>query len=145
MATKGLAHFCLPITFFLITGLAQAQQATKLSRVGVLRLGSPPDPLIDAFRDALSKLGYVEGQNVVMELRYTRAKAGQLQELATDLVRKKVDVIVAPGGTAARIAKGRDQDDTDCRYSRGRSRGRRARIEPRPTRWKRYGAQQPFS
>jgi len=105
MATKSLAHFCLLITFFLITGLAQAQQATKLSRVGVLRLGSPPDPLIDAFRDALSKLGYVEGQNVVIELRYTRGKGGQLQELATDLVRQKVDVIVAPGGTAARIAK----------------------------------------
>jgi putative tryptophan/tyrosine transport system substrate-binding protein len=83
---------------------AQAQQSAKIPRVGILRIGSPPDPLIGDFRDELSKLGYSEGQNIAIEYRYTQGKE-QLRDLAADLVRQKVDVIVAPGGTAARIAK----------------------------------------
>jgi putative ABC transport system substrate-binding protein len=89
----------------LVEVIAEAQQPAKVPRVGILRIGSPPDPLIDDFRDELSKLGYLEGQNIVIEYRYTQGKQGQLPDLAADLVRRKVDVIIAPGGTAARIAK----------------------------------------
>jgi putative ABC transport system substrate-binding protein len=91
---------------FLVSGYqVEAQQPGKIARVGVLRIGSPPDPLIDNFRDGLSKLGYVEERNVVLELRYTQGSVEQLREMATDLVQRKVDVLVAPGGTAARVAK----------------------------------------
>jgi putative ABC transport system substrate-binding protein len=84
---------------------AQAQQPGKMPRIGILRIGSPPDPLIGDFRDELGKLGYSEGQNVAVEYRYTQGKEGQLRDLAADLVSRKVDVIVAAGGTAARTAK----------------------------------------
>src|SRR5687768_17236757 len=83
---------------------AQAQQSRKMPRIGILRIGSPPDPLIGDFRDELSKLGYSESQNIAIEYRYTQRQE-QLRDLAADLVRQRVDVIVAPGGTAARIAK----------------------------------------
>ena len=102
---KNILLIVLVMMVSLAGGVSHAQQPTKLARIGVLRLGSPPDPLIDAFRDALSKLGYVDGRNIVMELRYTRGKEGQLPNLAAELVREKVDLLVAPGGTAARIAK----------------------------------------
>jgi len=95
----------LSIAFLTTASLVDAQPPRKIPRVGILRIGSPPDPLIDSFRDGLNKLGYVEGQNIVFELRYTLGKEDQLRELATDLVRRNVDVIMAPGGTAARVAK----------------------------------------
>ena len=85
--------------------LAQAQQPRKPPRVGILRLGSPPDPMIEAFRRGLRELGYVEGQNIALELRWTEGKADRLGDLAAELVRLNVDVIVAPGGVAARAAK----------------------------------------
>ncbi len=99
--------FCLTLcaTIYALCSPVAAQQPTTLARIGILRLGSPPDPLIDAFREALTKLGYLEGRNIVTDLRYTRGKEAQLRESAAELVRQKVDLIVAPGGTAARIAK----------------------------------------
>jgi putative ABC transport system substrate-binding protein len=84
---------------------APAQQAAKMPRVGILRLGSPPDPAVEMIRKGLSELGYVEGRNILIDYRWTQGKADQLRGLAGDLVRENVDVIVAPGGTAARAAK----------------------------------------
>jgi putative ABC transport system substrate-binding protein len=84
---------------------AEAQQPKKTPRVGILRLGSPPDPLIEAFRQGLRDLGYAEGQNIAIELRWTEGRADRLGELAAELVRLKMDVIVAGGGVAARAAK----------------------------------------
>ena len=45
----------------------EAQQAGKVPRIGLLRAGSPPDPMIEAFRQGLRDLGYVEGKNIVIE------------------------------------------------------------------------------
>jgi putative ABC transport system substrate-binding protein len=75
-------------------GFAEAQQPTKLPRVGVLGLAYPSSPFLESFRQGLRELGYVEGQNIILETRsYPRGLRND--ELATELVRRQVNVIVA--------------------------------------------------
>src|SRR5215813_12533736 len=83
--------------------LADAQQPKKVPRIGVLRLGSPPEPQIDAFRQRLRDLGHVEGKNISFEYRYADGKLDRLPELAAELVRLKVDVIFTPNATVAKV------------------------------------------
>src|SRR4051794_1723435 len=77
---------------------AQAQQA-GVRKIGVLWPGGTPpaSPRMESFRQALHQLGYVEGQNLVIELRYAQAGLQQLPDLAAELVRLKVDVIATFG------------------------------------------------
>jgi putative tryptophan/tyrosine transport system substrate-binding protein len=79
---------------------AQAQQPKKVSRIGYLLAGSPSSDSSrsDAIRLALRELGYIEGQNIAAEYRYSEGKLDRLPELAADLVRLKVDIIVVVGG-----------------------------------------------
>jgi ABC-type uncharacterized transport system substrate-binding protein len=84
---------------------AEAQQATKIPRIGLLRAGAPSDPSVEAFRQGLRQLGYVEGQNIVIEVRYAEEKLDRLADLAAELVRLKVDVIVVQGPQAIPAAK----------------------------------------
>ena len=77
-------------------GAAWAQPA-KIARVGILRTGSPPDPLVDAFAQGLRELGYVQGSNIILEYRWAEGKNERLPDLVADLVRLPVDVIVAAG------------------------------------------------
>jgi len=81
---------------------AEAQQAGKVPRVGYLSPLSGSDPQIqrglDVFRQALRELGWVEGQNIAIEYRWAEGKYERLPDLATELVRLKVDVIVTVGG-----------------------------------------------
>jgi ABC-type uncharacterized transport system substrate-binding protein len=87
---------------------AQAQQAKKVWRIGVLSGGYGAENVqLDAFRQGLRELGYVEGQNIVIEYRYSEGKHERLPDLAADLVRLKVDVIYAccPGGRTSEAAK----------------------------------------
>jgi len=82
---------------------AQAQQAQKIPRIGFLLAPSrsaTAEPL-DAFRQGLRELGYVNGQNIVIEYRYAEGQFDQLPALAAELVRLKVDLIVAAGGIQA--------------------------------------------
>jgi putative tryptophan/tyrosine transport system substrate-binding protein len=83
---------------------AEAQQPTKIPRVGVL-WPIADDPVLEAFRQGLRGLGYVEGQNIVMEYRYARGQDALLPDLAAELVRLNVDVILTWGVVAARVAK----------------------------------------
>jgi putative tryptophan/tyrosine transport system substrate-binding protein len=80
--------------------LAQAQQPKKVVRIGYLAVSSP-SASTEAFRQGLRELGYVEGQNIIIEYRYAEEKYAQLPDLAAELVRLKVDVIVAAGGSRA--------------------------------------------
>lgn len=86
---------------------AQAQQPTKISRVGFLT-GAPlssQSARNEAFRQGLRELGYVEGKNIVIEWRSYEGKMDRLPVLAAELVRLKVDVIVAGGSSDIRAAK----------------------------------------
>jgi putative ABC transport system substrate-binding protein len=84
----------------------QAQPARTVPLVGFLFYGAPgASPEIEAFRQGLRDLGYVEGQNITIEYRFANGRVGQLPELAAELARSKLDVIVAPGTPAAMAAK----------------------------------------
>jgi putative tryptophan/tyrosine transport system substrate-binding protein len=83
---------------------AEAQSAGKVARIGVLEYGgSVRGPAHEAFRQQLRELGYVEGQNIVLEYRFAEGRADRLPDFAAELVRLKVDVIVA-GGTPPPLA-----------------------------------------
>ena len=85
---------------------ARAQQTAKIPRVGFLFYGSPgPSPEVDAFRQGLRELGYIEGQNIAVEYRFASGRVEQLPELAAELVRLKLDVIVTPTTPASVAAK----------------------------------------
>src|SRR5439155_25612978 len=77
-------------------------QSSRQIRVGWLSTGR--HPFIDAFRQGLRDLGYVEGRNLVIEERYAEGKNERLPELARDLIRANVDVVVTSGGPATRAA-----------------------------------------
>ena len=87
---------------------AQAQQTEKLYRIGWLSAGPPPPkPTLgmQAFLQGLHDLGYVEGHNLIMEYRYAAGSAERLRDLAAELVRLPVDVIVAVGASGTRGAQ----------------------------------------
>jgi len=86
---------------------AWSQQPRRVPRLGVLSLGSAADPSasFDAFRQGLSELGYVEGQNLGIEYRFVEGSPDRLPELAAELVRIPVDVIVARGTPPILAAK----------------------------------------
>jgi putative tryptophan/tyrosine transport system substrate-binding protein len=87
--------------------VARAQPSAKVAKIGVLWPGVtfPPPPRMDAFRQALRQLGYVEGQNIAIELRYAQGGPQELPGLAADLVRLNVDVITAFGDLAPKVAQ----------------------------------------
>src|SRR5687768_18468317 len=79
---------------------AEAQQPKKVPRIGYLLAGSPSSDSSrsEAIRLALRELGYIEGQNIATEYRYTEGKLDRAPELAAELVHLKVDLIVVVGG-----------------------------------------------
>ncbi len=83
-----------------------AQQPGKAHRIGFLSLQPGPGATTEAFRQALRELGYVEGRTITIEYRWAAAKEKRLPELAAELVRLKVDVIVAAGTPSVEAAKG---------------------------------------
>ena len=85
---------------------ADAQQAGKVPRIGFLGVTSPSDRPhhVDAFRQRLRELGWVEGQNIVIDYRYAEGRVDRLPDLVAELVRLKVDLIVASAGTQAATA-----------------------------------------
>ena len=97
-----LASFFLPTV-----NPAHAQQTGKVLRIGFLdnSTASGSAVLADAFRQELSKLGWIEGKNFVIEYRFTEQKIERLPELAAGLVRLKVDLIVVGGVQPALAAK----------------------------------------
>jgi putative ABC transport system substrate-binding protein len=81
------------------------QQAGKVYRIGFLRAGQPPETYVEGLQQGLRERGYVDGQNVVVEFRATDGSFDQLPRFAEELVRSKVDVIVASAAPAALAAK----------------------------------------
>ena len=95
--------------FIPVVGRAQQPPAGKVPRIGYLNPGSASDPLrqrrLDAFRQGLRELGYVEGQNIAVEHRWAEGKYERYPTLAAELVRSKVDVIVAQSGEATKAVQ----------------------------------------
>jgi putative ABC transport system substrate-binding protein len=86
-----LLALCLP---------AQAQRQATTPRIGLLYLGAPPNANLDAFIQGLRDLGYIDGKNILIEYRFAEGKEDRLPELATELVRLKVDAIFTAGTPA---------------------------------------------
>ena len=85
---------------------SEAQESKKIPRVGVLIAGHPPTrPSLEGFRQGLRDLGYIEGQNIILELRWGEDKPNPWSALANDLVRLHVNVILAGHTVAALGAK----------------------------------------
>ena len=84
---------------------AGAQQAEKVARIGYLNLRASPDEQDKAFLQGLRDLGYVEGRNITIEYRWAEGKRERLPDLAAELVRLKVDVIVTTATPAIRAAQ----------------------------------------
>jgi len=86
---------------------AEAQQTKKVPRVGFLiaSSASSQESRLEAFRQGLRQLGYIEGQNIVIELRSGEGKAERLPVVTAELVQLKVDAIVTGGSTSTHAAK----------------------------------------
>ncbi len=101
---KNVIRLALCAMFFALCLPAEAQQAKKLYRVGYLAPAA--SPAVEPFRESLRALGYVEGQNILIEWRFTKGgDTSQFPGLAAELVRLKVDCIVTTGIPAIRAAK----------------------------------------
>ena len=106
--TSAIISAWLLTTVWLTTvSIAEAQQTGKIFRIGYLdpSTASGSAVLLEAFRQELSKLGWVEGKNITIEYRFADQKRERLPELAAELVRLKVDLIVVTSGPPALAAK----------------------------------------
>src|SRR5215510_9098722 len=84
---------------------ALAQQGQRLIVIGTLHVYSPPDPWLEALRQGLRDLGYVEGRNIKIEERWAEGRNDRLDGLAQELIDSKVDVVVTMMGPALRAAR----------------------------------------
>src|SRR4030095_8852429 len=97
----------LCVLLFALSFPAHAQQPAKIPRIGVLAgsFSSGESPRVEAFRQGLRDLGYVEDKNIAIEYRYANASFDKLPALADELVRLKVDVLVVSTTPAVQAAK----------------------------------------
>jgi len=97
---KWVGIVALVVTFAMCGVVATAQQPKKVPLIGYLSSSDPPSASTssEAIRAALRELGYIEGQNIAFEYRYSEGKVDRLPELVAELVRFKVDIILAGGG-----------------------------------------------
>src|SRR5215471_336758 len=105
---KQILALSFGVMLLAVCGSVDAQQTGKIFRIGFLDVSTASGSavLLDAFRQELSKLGWIEGKNVAIEYRFAESKgAERLKELAVELVRLKVDLIVASSPTSASAAK----------------------------------------
>jgi ABC-type uncharacterized transport system substrate-binding protein len=105
---KTVISFALCTMLLALCASAEAQQTGKIFRIGFLDNSTAPSMAVrlEAFRQELIKLGWIEGKNITIEYRFAEQKVERLPELAADLVRLKVDVIVTSGGPTPLAAKG---------------------------------------
>jgi putative ABC transport system substrate-binding protein len=107
MNKRKLGSFALSVMLIALGFPAEAQQPAKVSRIGYLDDSTASNIAVrlEAFRQELSKLGWIEGKNITIEYRFAEQKNERLPELAAELVRLKVDLIVASGGPGPLAAK----------------------------------------
>jgi len=91
----------------LVAPIAAAQQAGEIRRIGFLSPAFPPPTALryQAFQKGLRDLGWVEGKNITIEYRFAEEKRERLPDLAAELLRHKVEIVVVEGGEAARVVQ----------------------------------------
>jgi ABC-type uncharacterized transport system substrate-binding protein len=104
MRIVRLLYILIVVILALAEPPAGAQQAQKVPRIGFLGAAKPDTPILQSFRQGLRELGYVEGQNIILEPRTSGGDTSQFYNLAADLVRLQVDVIVAQNLNPTRAA-----------------------------------------
>jgi ABC-type uncharacterized transport system substrate-binding protein len=102
MKKAAVSSFLVIAVLFAVSVIAIAEQQSKVPRIGYLA-ADPRAPTREAFRQGLRDFGYVEGQNILIEWRFTEDKANRFPEFAAELVRLKVDVIVSGNSSAVAI------------------------------------------
>src|SRR5215472_108337 len=97
---RPLICIALAALLLALSVLAEAQQPKNVPRIGYLSTLDPVSESIrvEGIRSALRERGYIEGQNIAIEYRYAEGKRDRLPELAVELVRTKVDILVSAGG-----------------------------------------------
>jgi putative tryptophan/tyrosine transport system substrate-binding protein len=107
MKRAAVPSILVAVVLLAVTVIAEAQQPKKVPRIGFLDNGTASGSaiVVDAFRNELSQLGWIEGKNITIEYRFSEQKTELLPELAADLVRLKVDLIVGTSGPSALAAK----------------------------------------
>jgi ABC-type uncharacterized transport system substrate-binding protein len=101
MKAKFLPYALLALILTTIH-LAEAQQPKKIPRIGVLFRGGPGGSRLEAFRQGLHDLNYIEGKNIIIEYRFAKGNSERIPDLAADLIHKKVDLIITSGTAQAR-------------------------------------------
>jgi ABC-type uncharacterized transport system substrate-binding protein len=107
--SKKITGLALGAMLLTISFPADAQQTKKVPRIGYLAVSSSSQTRTEPFRQGLRELGYVEGKNIVIEWRFAEGNRDRVTELAAELVRLKVDVIVTGGPGATHPAKNATQ------------------------------------
>jgi ABC-type uncharacterized transport system substrate-binding protein len=108
MKNAGLSSILIAVVLLAVEVIAEAQQPKKVARIGyVSSTDDPktPGPSIEAFRQGLRDLGYIEGKNILVEYRYAEGMSDRMPSLVAELVQLKVDVVVAAALPAIRAAK----------------------------------------
>ena len=107
MEKAGWSSILVVAVLLAVGVIADAQQPKKLPRIGFLSAASSSaiSARVEAFRQGLRELGYVEGKNIFIEWRFAEGKSDRLPSLAAEVVRLKVDLIVAEAPTSTRSAK----------------------------------------
>jgi putative tryptophan/tyrosine transport system substrate-binding protein len=107
MKKAAVPSFLVAVILLAGSVLAEAQQPARIPSIGILVWASASgiSNRVETFRQRLRELGYVEGKSIVIEYRYAEGKLERLPDLAAELVRLKVDVIVTGGSAPALAAK----------------------------------------
>lgn len=109
VVSKHVFCFALCVMLVALCSSAAAQQPTKVPRIGYVAAASGSSSTMvaraEGFRQGLSKLGYVEGKNIVIEWRFAEGKVDRLTALVAELTRLKVDIILSGGPEPTRVSK----------------------------------------
>ncbi len=118
------SFWLLTIVLLTTASSSQAQQPMKVPRIGYVSgtgNSSNPGPYVEALRQGLRDLGYVDGKNIVIEYRGAEGKGEPIPSLVNELVQLKVDVLVVPASTSNPRSQAGDQDDSHRHGDPGRS------------------------
>jgi ABC-type uncharacterized transport system substrate-binding protein len=111
MKRAAVPSILVAVVLLAVAVIAEAQQPKKVPRIGYLTSGdaATDSPRSEGIRLALRERGYIEGQNLAIEYRYSEGKSDRFPELAAELVRLKVDIIVVATGATVQAAKNATQ------------------------------------